>query len=86
MRSDAKRGASETDADGTEVEENRQLTKLLLENSVAYDSGAPKSSFSTIESGKTTVLEVIVLLALAPLFCAHSLIIGNSMVEFEEAY
>jgi hypothetical protein len=86
MRSDASRRTAEADADGTEVEENRQLTKLLLENSVAYDPSAAKSSCGTIEPERTTILEVAILLALAPLFWIYSLVVSNSINEFDETY
>ena len=86
MQSEARRKASETDADGTEVEENRQLTMFLLENALAYEPGATESSCGTIEPQGTSILEVTTLLALAPLFWLYSLVISNSIDEFHERY
>jgi hypothetical protein len=86
MQSDARRRASETDADGTEVEENRQLTKLLLENAVAYEPDPTESPCGTIEPERTTILEVTTLLALAPLLWLYSLVVSNSIDEFDERY
>jgi len=86
MQYAARRSTSETGADGTEVEENRQLTKLLLENSVSGDPGASKSPRGTIVPQKTSILEAAILLTLAPLFWIYSLVVSNSMDEFDETY
>jgi hypothetical protein len=59
------------DADGTDIEENRQLTNLLLENAIAEERVRPMTD-SKARSTRVTVLEALFLFSALILLWTHS--------------
>lgn len=86
MPLDTKRQASAFDADGSELEENRQLRKLLLDNAVKSNDRTASLRTEKPSGVTTTAIEVLVVLALAPLFWAFSLATHRGAEEHQDLY
>lgn len=73
------------DADGTDVEENRQFTNLHLENPVAEER-VRSTADSMGRSTRVTVLEALFLFSAIFLLWSHSLASRRSGEKYEYFY